>query len=486
MGNQTSSTTTSNSNNVKEVKKASSAAASQQQQSSFLLHENLTVTENPLVAGEEGRRDVFDDKYEKVKHVADGSSCQIYLVRRKKTSKQLKLLKSEEQQSESKSESSASSPLYALKVIQKSATDDRFLQEMKTEVKILKRLDHPNIVRIYDLFETESELYLVMEYCSGGNLMARAPYTEPQVAKLMTKLLSAVDFMHKNKVVHRDLKIDNCMFENSNSEAEPKVIDFGLSKPYFDDEAKKSGSSSSSYKMTCRVGTLETMSPQVLKGSYTDKADIWSLGVIAYMLLSNGKAPFQGSTTKEIAANIISEKYHVRMDDETDPTWNSISKEAKSFVKSLLEYDPSKRKTAAAALRSSWLTKHYDHDDDHPTLDEQQAQRTSTPEEAVQKMNSIRSAVWSSAKNDGIFKRVSNMIIAHKLSSESVAELRDAFHAMDTNHQGTINYWEFRTALKQSCDFSDRELKEAFRGIDVNDTGVVSMALFSIALLLSF
>ena len=460
MGNQTSSSkdeagklhpSTKTKNNDDNQPPVSATTSKARKTSQHMIHENLAVTRNPL------GQDVFE-KYEKVKHLTDGSTCQIWLVRKKLLPNDT-TSKHDETQEEASPSSSASS-LYALKIIQKTDVDDRFLQEMKNEVKILKRLDHPNIVRIYDLFETDKAIYLVMEYCSGGNLLERAPYTEPQVAKIMTKLLSAVHFMHKSKVVHRDLKVDNCMFENTTVDAEPKVIDFGLSKPYYDDDDDNTATGTGKYKMKCRVGTLETMSPEVIKGSYTDKADIWSLGVIAYMLLSNGKSPFQGNTDKELAANIISGQY-ISMDDKNDPAWNTISKEAKAFVKSLMQYDPTKRETAASALRSSWLNKQYPSE-----------QRK--PEESV--MNIIRSAVISSGKNDSTLKRVSNMIIAHKSSNELVADLRKAFDAMDTNNQGTINYWEFRMALKR-CDFPEKELKELFRDIDVNHTGVVSTSV---------
>jgi serine/threonine protein kinase len=147
---------------------------------------------------------------------------------------------------------------YALKAIQKDQVNEIYHAEMRNEIEILKHLDHPNIVRIFESFEHKRQIYLVMEYCSGGDLYERChPYTEQETAKIVTKILSAVAYMHKRGVVHRDLKFENILFENKRKNANIKIIDFGLSKIFKADKYRKPAI------MTDFVGTLYTMAPEV-------------------------------------------------------------------------------------------------------------------------------------------------------------------------------------------------------------------------------
>ena len=435
------------------------------------LHGAITMTENTI----DSNKDVYD-YYEKVKHINDGSTCEIWLVRRKKRHQHRMDKVTKEINSDSTASSSDESPppstntkpndtLYVMKVINKSKAqdgndngkDNLFLKEMKNEVSILRRLDHPNIVRIYDLFETQDSIYLIMEYCSGGDLLARYPYkTEYEIAKLLTKVLSAVAYIHSIHVVHRDLKIENIIFENTLKSAEPKVIDFGLSKAY----------SKNKQRLKCKVGTLRTMSPQVLKGDYTSKADLWSVGVIAFKLLS-GVYPFdEGESDRDLMKNIVKGEYKHKMETKE---WKNVSKPAKDFVTSLLEYDPNKRKSATEALRSRWLVQSVVQHDPNSKKDSITVDGTM--------MDRIRTAIVQSSTKDNIFKKFVAMIVAHKSSNESLIELRNAFHAIDKNNHGTINYYEFKQALKQ-CNYSEQQLKSIFSGIDINHTGVINYTEF--------
>ena len=232
------------------------------------LHSKLNVTDHTG----DGNRDVFD-YYEKVKVIGEGSTCKIYAVRRKGETKN------------EKGDDDDDDNLLALKEIAKDQVDGVFLEELRNEVAILRTLDHPNIVRVYEIFESKRAIYLVMEYCSGGDLYARIPYTEDQVAKIMTKLLSAVVYIHKHKIIHRDIKMENIMLESDKPDAEAKLIDFGLSRSYLKPTSQLSDI----------VGTVYSMSPQVIRKQYTSKADLWACGVVAFILLSN-KWPFDGST----------------------------------------------------------------------------------------------------------------------------------------------------------------------------------------------
>jgi len=383
------------------------------------LHENIAVSENPMDLN------IFD-YYEKIKHIAQGSTCDIWTIRHKK-----------------------SGNIYALKIIPKTDASQVFVNELRNEIDVLKTVDHPNAVRVYEMFEDHKFIYMVSEYCGGGDLYSQPlPYDEPQAALVLTKILSAVTYLHKNHIVHRDLKPQNVMYENEGGE--PKLIDFGLSKRNVTDGKN----------MKCLVGTVETMSPQVFKGEYNAKADVWSIGVIAYVLLS-GNLPFDGATDKEIAHKIVKGEYSMEGED-----WAKVSQSAKDFCKSLLTYDPDKRPTAAEALKDPWLRKNAP---------------LSARRPGQEAMTKVQNALVHSAQ-DSKLKKVAAMMIAYKSSNESLKELRDAFDAVDANNHGTITFWEFRAVLRD-CNFTDDELKVIFKDIDVNGTGVINYTEFLAATL---
>ena len=386
------------------------------------LHSKLTVADH---TGDTSRN-VFD-YYQSVKKIGEGSTCKIYAVRRKDSPEQL----------------------LALKEISKDQVDAVFLEELRNEVAILRTLDHPNIVRVYEMFESKRAIYLVMEYCSGGDLYGRLPYTESQVAKIMTKVLSAVAYIHKAKIIHRDIKLENIMLESDKPDAEAKLIDFGLSQSYVK-------------SLSDIVGTAYSMSPQVIRKGYTSKADLWACGVVTFILLSN-KWPFDGSTHKEIVARILNNDWN--KDFEGDE-WKHVSAEAKLFITRLLAYEEADRWDASQALRSKWLTKNF-------PLDER------APETKI--MNSVTNALIKNA-NDGKMKKLAMQVIAYNSSTADIEKLRAAFDQFDGNNTGTINYWEFRTSLNQ-CHYKDADIKKIFKNLDVNDTGVVNYTEFIAATL---
>ena len=173
---------------------------------------------------------------------------------------------------------------YALKSIHLNRlSDPTFAQELRNEIQLLKTLDHPYIVRPIETFEFRSQIYLVMELCSGGDLYTRDPYSEEQAARIIGCILSAISFMHSRHIVHRDLKYENCLFANKSPRSEVKLIDFGLSKAYSPDDGMISGG----------CGTIYSMAPECIRGRYNEKADIWSIGVLAFMLMSS-YMPFYG------------------------------------------------------------------------------------------------------------------------------------------------------------------------------------------------
>lgn len=329
---------------------------------------------------------------------------------------------------------------YAMKSLDlRKAKDPMYVEELKNEVEILKTVDHPHIIRAMETCQYETNLYLIMELCSGGDLYVRDPYSEVQAARITSCILSAVGYMHSKNIIHRDLKFENIMYTTSRPDADVKVIDFGLSKKYGNDPLKET------------AGTVYTMSPEVFDGNYSYKVDLWSVGVICYMLLSSAM-PFFAETRVGVVALIRLGKYSFK-----GRRWARVSQDAKDFVRSLLTVDPEKRPTAEEALKSPFLSK----------------------AEEFYKQNSLRSrtlamnlvqATMEQYASYSTLKKLALVVIAHKSTSEEVGFLRSMFENYDRSHLGVVNLEEFKDALKD-YDYTNEEAERLFRALDIDHTG---------------
>ncbi|KAI4318620.1 hypothetical protein MLD38_032299 [Melastoma candidum] len=233
----------------------------------------------------------------------------------------------------------------AVKVIPKSKmTTAIAIEDVRREVKILRALTgHNNLVQLYDAFEDTDNVYVVMELCEGGELLDQilsrsGKYSEDEAKAVMAQILDVVAFCHLQGVVHRDLKPENFLYALKDTNSPLKAIDFGLSDFVRPDE-----------KLNDIVGSAYYVAPEVLHRCYGTEADVWSVGVIAYILLC-GSRPFWARTESGIFRSIL--KVEPNFDE---PPWPSISSEAKDFVRRLLNKDPRKRMTAAQALGHPWI-----------------------------------------------------------------------------------------------------------------------------------
>eukprot|EP00565_Helicotheca_tamesis_P003993 CAMPEP_0185729834 /NCGR_PEP_ID=MMETSP1171-20130828/7480_1 /TAXON_ID=374046 /ORGANISM="Helicotheca tamensis, Strain CCMP826" /LENGTH=520 /DNA_ID=CAMNT_0028398761 /DNA_START=128 /DNA_END=1690 /DNA_ORIENTATION=+ len=340
---------------------------------------------------------------------------------------------------------------YAMKSIRLGYVTDDFLDELRNEIIILRSLDHPNIVKAYEVYENKKNIYIIMELCTGGDLYQRNPYSEKDAARYTATLLSAISFLHSHDVVHRDLKFENIMFESTAPDAQIKVIDFGLSKKFMPN---------SDGKMTEGVGTIYTMAPQVLQGVYTSQADLWSIGVIAYMLLSRQK-PFYHRKRRYVIDKIMRCDYNFN-----GPGWRHVSTEAMKFVSSLLVLDPKERLTADEALKHRWLDSNYKLSDRRPSEDV---------------MQDVEGGLVDYG-NTSDFKRMALMVVAHKSSTEEIAELRAAFDQYDSTNDGTITLDEFKLALSKS-NYSEEEVEKMFAELDIDKNGKIYYTEFIAATL---
>ena len=237
----------------------------------------------------------------------------------------------------------------AIKIINKQGITEQEMQLTKTEIEILKIGQHPNIITLYDVIENEEKIYIIMEYCAGSDLFAyieqrNFKLPEKRAAEIIRKLSSAVYYLHSFGIIHRDVKPENILMTDNTENADIRLLDFGLSK------IVRSGE-----KCTEPYGTLSYVSPEVLQDiPYDERCDLWSIGVITYLLLS-GVLPFDDENNiKEIARKTVYEKTPFY-----PSLFQNVSKEAIDFVDKLLQKDPDKRMKMTELFVHPWMQKYF-------------------------------------------------------------------------------------------------------------------------------
>jgi calcium-dependent protein kinase len=304
---------------------------------------------------------------------------------------------------------------------------------LESEVEVFLHLDHPHVVRLYDVYEAETVLCLVMECMLGGELfdrvIERTRLTESDAAMAVWQMLLAINYLHSHGMVHRDLKLENFMYDRAGSD-NLKLIDFGFSKVVHQN-----------LNMSHCLGTMAYVAPEVLQGSYTSKCDLWSLGVITFILLA-GYMPFKGSDEDQ-AKQIVKGDYHMLPD-----RWKHISEQGKKFTKGLLCVRPKDRLNAETALQHQWIT-----------------QRRKG--EGTQIEKPVADALRSFAKASK-FRRCCLEMMAWSLTSEESAKVMEDFRKLDANNQGTITLTELKEVLVHKYKITDDEALKVFQIMDTN------------------
>ena len=235
----------------------------------------------------------------------------------------------------------------AIKIMSKKEMKNEDLELVRSEIEILKICQHPNIIQLYDVFENVDYFYITMEHCGGGDLYdylrkRHFKLSEAHACNLIHKISAAIFYLHSYGIAHRDLKPENILMTDSTEDADVRIVDFGLSKIIGPEE-----------KCTEPYGTLTYVAPEILlECPYTKAVDLWSLGVMTYLMLTS-KLPFDDvNSEEEIARKVVESQpsYSIKR-------WEGISNEAKNFVQRLLERNVNKRMTIKEVLTHPWITK---------------------------------------------------------------------------------------------------------------------------------
>ena len=379
----------------------------------------------------------------------------------------------------------------AMKIIKKANKDLLSDGEIKDEIDILKTLEHPDIVRIIESFNTKDSYVLVTEYCEGGELydQVKNQLSETQIAVIFKQLLSGLAYLHSNNIVHRDLKLENILIqeiEKSKTNGEElfniKIIDFGTARIF-----------SNKKKPQSIVGSSYYIAPEVLRQNYNKECDLWSVGVILYMFIV-GHAPFDGCDDEEITGNIQRGVYK-----KDERRWKKASKEVKDLIQKLLIYNPKKRLTALEALKHPWF-KLADSNilyDNVPKNEVIECIRnlltyniSSKLEELVlayiihsiprprQAKSAIKLFKLVNEVGDGkLQKKELKKTLLLFVTEEFLDkyDFEEQFWLIDGDKKGYINYEEFlRACLPRKKILTDKILKYAFSYFDPRNTGYIT------------
>ena len=236
----------------------------------------------------------------------------------------------------------------AVKVLNKNNMDSSDFELVRTEIEILKICQHPYIIKLYDIFENIDYIYIIMEYCPGGDLFTYLQkrnflLQEEKVAIIIYKLCKAVFYVHSYGIAHRDIKTENVLLTSDDENADIRLLDFSLSKIVGPGQ-----------KCTEPYGTLTYCAPEIiLDKPYIKTVDSWSLGVMTYLMLS-GALPFIGKDQHDLAKSVV----YSKLNFEENPIWKEISNEAKDFITKLLDKDLKTRIEMKTALEHPWFKKY--------------------------------------------------------------------------------------------------------------------------------
>ena len=388
------------------------------------------VVDNNVIISKNFNSNVFDN-YVVLKEIGTGTYSKVQLVQHK-----------------------INLSIRAMKVIKKKkkkGTNVTNENEVYKEVDLLIKMDHPNIVKIFEFYNGEKEYYLIMEYCEGGELfdkIVKSNLNEIQCAYIMYQILSAVNYCHKMKIIHRDLKPENILIQkDEDGFYRVKICDFGTSKAFKIGDTQKQ-----------LVGSAYYIAPEVIQKKYNSKCDLWSCGVIMFVLLTK-KPPFGGRTDQIIMQNIQIGKYKTELLDNFSPY-------AKELVSLLLEKNIKKRINAETALN-------------HPWFDVYKCKDILTD---IQDKDTIKRFISNlkNYKRGSIIQETALAFLVHNYPDlDEIVNACKLFGQIDQNGKGKITLKDFIEGLKKILKKDmEEDAKKIFENLDEYGSGYLEYEMF--------
>jgi calcium-dependent protein kinase len=348
----------------------------------------------------------------------------------------------------------------AMKIIKNTSVNDNdgtANQKFLKEIQVLKGLEHPNIIKIFEYYIDNKYHYIITELLTGGELyeaiLKCQKFNEKKAAYIMKQILSALNYLHSKNIVHRDIKPENILVQNDPKknknyldEIHIKLIDFGASNFFKQNEI-----------LTLKVGSPYYIAPEVLNKSYNEKCDIWSAGVVLYVMLT-GNFPFVGKTSQKLFENIKSGKYK-----NTGKEWEAISPQAKDLIKKMLELDTTKRISALECLNSQFITS------------------MNSKESVPDILPSVLKNIYKLNAREKIQQATIALIVHNIQQNDQVEKLKGIFELLDLNKDGQLTYSEIQKAFKQIFPdnyITDDKMKIILDKMDDNKDGVISYEEF--------